>query len=97
MNKLYLITFKANQYFNAVHFHSYINDLYSKKWITDWWHYTDNAYIVASAYDVNRLYSATVPGMSTMTYVLFIEIDPNNAQGWLPTDAWKWLQKYKQS
>ncbi len=95
MSKLYFITFKAGLNYNAINFHSYITALYEKKWITDWWHYTDNTYIVASSYDVNQLYSAAVPGMSNMVYVLFIEVNPNNSQGWLPPDAWTWLQKYK--
>lgn len=95
MTKLYILTFKAYQNFNATNFHSYVDSLYKNGWITDWWHYTDNAYIIASTYDVEKLYNATVPGMSTMQYVLFIEVDPKNSQGWLPKDAWTWLQKYK--
>ena len=95
MNKLYIITFKAGLNFNATNFHSYINALHTKKWITDWWHYTDNAYIVVSPYKVGELYNATVPSLAFMTYVLFIEVDPNNAQGWLPKNAWTWLQKYQ--
>jgi len=26
---------------------------------------------------------------------LIIEINPTNAQGWLPKKAWEWIQKYQ--
>jgi hypothetical protein len=95
MNKLYLITYKTNPSFNSVTFHNYVKALHEKKWISDWWHYTDNAYIVASNQEVQKLYNAAAPGMKGIQYVLIIELNPNNRQGWLPPDAWKWLQKYK--
>ncbi len=95
MTKLYIITYRAGVNFNANLFHNYIESLYRNKWITDWWHYTDNAYIVASTFDAGNLYNATYRGAYAMTYVLIIEINPQNVQGWLPKDAWTWLQKYK--
>jgi hypothetical protein len=95
MNKLYIITYKTNSAFNAVAFHNYIEDLYKKKWITDWWHYIDSAYIVASNQTAEALYNAAAPGMKGIQYVLIIEVDPKNEQGWLPPKAWEWLQKYK--
>lgn len=95
MNKLYLITYSFNQNFNAVNFHNYINALFAKKWISDWWHYTDSAYIVASSQTVQDLYNAAAPGMVGIKYVLITEINPKNQQGWLPKDAWNWMQKYR--
>ncbi|MDO8571124.1 MAG: hypothetical protein Q7R79_00405 [bacterium] len=95
MTRLYLITYKANPYFNAATFHNYVASLYANKWISDWRHYNDNAYIVASSFDVGRLYNSIAPGMNGIQYTLIIEVDPKNSQGWLPKDAWTWLQKYK--
>lgn len=94
MNKLFAITYKTDSVFNAVSFHRYINALYEKEWISDWWHYTDNVYIVASSQEVSDLYNVTFPGVPGR-YILIIEVDPNNAQGWLPQKAWAWLQKYQ--
>jgi hypothetical protein len=69
--------------------------MYEKKWFSDWWHYTDNAYIVASEHTAEKIYSGAVPGMTGIKHVLVIEVDPKNTQGWLPKDAWTWLSKYK--
>lgn len=95
MNKLFIITYKAKPDFNSVIFHNYVEALYKNQWVSDWWHYTDNSYIVASNQTVQNLYNAAAPGMVGIQYVLIAEIDPNNMQGWLPPDAWTWLQKYQ--
>lgn len=94
MIKLYIITYKTDMTFNPVLFHNYINTLFAKNWISDWWHYTDNTYIVASVQDVSALYRATFPGIPGK-YILIIEVNPDNAQGWLPEAAWTWIKKYR--
>lgn len=94
MTKLYIITYKTDLNFNAVLFHNYVKSLHTKSWISDWWHYTDSTYIVASSQPVNDLYNATFPGIPRR-HILIIEVNPNNAQGWLPQAAWTWLQKYQ--
>ena len=93
MNKVYIITFNTDEPFNMVTFHDYITSLYPNK-IIDWWHYIHTTYLIVSPLDVNSLYNLIFPGVP-QRYLLVVEIDPNNAQGWLPPDAWKWLQKYQ--
>lgn len=93
MKKIFLITYNPGIYFNKVIFHNYITSLSSKGYIFDWWHYIDEAYIVATDLDVNSLYNAVFPGVPQRN-LLVIEINPNNSQGWLPKAAWDWLQKY---
>lgn len=92
--KLYVITYKTDANFNAVFFHNHIVKLHSNGWISDWWHYTDNVYIVASSQEVNKLYNVTFLGIPGR-FILIVEINPNNAQGWLPKAAWSWIQKYQ--
>ncbi len=94
MNKVYLITYNPTEPFNKALFHNYIQSLYANKYISDWWHYMDETYMVVSSLDVNKLYSAIFPGVP-QRYLLIIEVNANNAQGWLPKDAWTWLQKYQ--
>ena len=94
MTKLFLITYKTDATFNPILFHNYINSLYIGSWISDWWHYTDNVYIVASSQDVTSLYNATFPGIPRR-HILIMELNPDNAQGWLPKAAWDWIQKYQ--
>ena len=95
MTKLFLISYKSDANFNAAIFHNYINSMYANGSIADWWHYTDNVYIVATTHTANELYNITFPGVPRR-YLLVIEVNQNNAQGWLPKEAWTWLQKYQQ-
>lgn len=94
MNKIYLITYTPSLNFNKIIFHNYINSLFQKGYISDWWHYIDEAYLVATNREVSQLYNSVFPGVPRR-YLLIIEVDPNNVQGWLPPAAWKWLQKYQ--
>ena len=93
MTKIYLVTYNPDAYFNKAIFHGYMISLYPSH-ITDWWHYIDTTYLIVSSLEVNSLYNLTFPGVPKR-YLLIIEVDPNNAQGWLPKDAWIWLQKYQ--
>ncbi len=94
MTKLYIITYNPTEPFNKGIFHNYIQSLYQNGKISDWFHYLDETYIVASNLDVTTLYNLTFPGVPKR-YLLIIEVNANNAQGWLPQGAWNWLQKYK--
>jgi hypothetical protein len=71
-----------------------MQSLFSLGHISDWWHYLNDAYLVATQHDVNQLYNAVFPGVPKRN-LLIIEVDPNNAQGWLPPEAWQWIQKYQ--
>lgn len=93
MTKIYFVTYNTDPYFNKNIFHNFITSLYPS-YISDWWHYTEGAYLIASSLDVSSLYSAIFPGVPARN-LLIIEVDPNNAQGWLPQIAWSWLQKYQ--
>jgi len=93
MTKIYLVTYNPDAYFNKAIFHGYMISLYPSH-ITDWWHYIDTTYLIVSSLEVNSLYNLTFPGVPKR-HLLIIEVDPNNAQGWLPKDAWIWLQKYQ--
>lgn len=93
MNKLYVVIYNTQGNFSEAVFHSYMTSLYPN-YISDWWHHTNTAYIIASTLNVGQLYSLIYPGVP-MKNLLIIEVDPNNAQGWLPPQAWQWLQKYQ--
>jgi hypothetical protein len=94
MSTLYLISYKSDQNFNDVIFHGYIDSLYKKRTITDWWHYTDHTYMVVSNLDANGIYNAVFPGVPRRN-LLIIAVNPNITQGWLPKTAWDWINKYK--
>lgn len=92
--KVYIITYNPLEPFNKVTFHKYIESLFAGGYITDWWHYIDETYLVVSNLDINILYNAIFPGVP-QRYLLIIEVNPDNSQGWLPPNAWAWLEKYK--
>ena len=93
-NKTYIITYNPTEPFNKALFHNYIISLYSKGHITDWWHHIDETYLITSSLDANTLYSLIYPGVPQRN-LLVIEVRPENAQGWLPKNAWTWLHKYQ--
>jgi hypothetical protein len=95
MKKLYIMTYSIKPNFNSANFHKYIEDMGAKGWFSDWWHYINNVYIVASTKTASELYNAAIKGMTGIDNVYIVEINPKNEQGWLPKKAWEWLQKYQ--
>ena len=93
MKKIYLVTYNSDEPFNKATFHNYMSSLYPKL-IEDWWHYIDTTYFILSSLSVNNFYNLIFPGIPRR-YILVIEINVNNAQGWLPSKAWTWIQKYQ--
>ena len=93
MPKLYFVVFNPDLPFDFQLFHNHILRLYPSH-ISDWWHHLNVGYIIASTHDVNTLYNLIFPGVPGRN-LLVIEVNPNNAQGWLPKMAWDWIQKYQ--
>lgn len=93
-NKMYIITYNPGLNFNKTIFQNYIKSLSSKGYISDWSHYLDNSYLVVSNNDIVTIYNAVFPGIPRR-FLLIIEVDPNNSQGWLPRQAWAWIKKYQ--
>jgi len=93
-NKVYLVTYNTDNNFNNSVFYKHISTVLYPQYISDWWHYLENVYIVISSLDVNQIYNLISPQLGGRN-LLIIEINPNNAQGWLPKKAWEWIQKYQ--
>lgn len=68
------------------------NKIKSDIYISNWWHYLNSAYILISPYDASQLTN------SIRSYFpnrfLLIKITKNNYNGWLPKDAWDWIQTH---
>ncbi len=85
--KKYLITYNLktqnwnyNGFFNAL------------KSIGPWWHYIDSTWIIKTNLSSNEIYNRIAPGLlSTQDYILIVEINNKDKYGWLPKDAWDWL------
>ena len=89
-----MVTYNPTEPFSKTTFHGYIQSLHNLAYISDWFHYLDETYMIVSSKDVTSLYKAIFPGIP-QRLLLIIEVNPNNAQGWLPKNAWAWIQKYQ--
>lgn len=91
MNNFYLIAVNSNYPFNFQAFHQYISQVLYPLHIASWWHYLPGAmYIVATPLNENQIYNLIIPHTGNR-HILVVKIDPQQAQGWLPTEAWTWL------
>lgn len=91
--KIYLVTYSPTPPFNQAIFRNHVMSLFNNRHITDWWHYIDSTYLIASNLNADQLYNLIIPAVPKRN-LLIIEIDKNNAQGWLPPLAWAWIKKY---
>lgn len=85
MNK-YLITYdlknKSRNY----------DDLYiAIKSLGAWWHYLDSTWIVKTNLSSQQIWNTLGSRILTTDHLLIIKIDTSDEWGWLPQDAWNWL------
>ena len=55
-----------------------------------WWHYLDTTWIVSTHYSANDYAKLLYPYMNDTDRLLVVKI-AKEYQGWLPTEAWDWL------
>lgn len=85
---LYIITYSLNNKSKDY------SNLYNKiKENGLWWHYIDSSWIIKSSRDANTIANELLPFIETSDNLLVIKIDPTNKQGWLPKDAWDWINR----
>ena len=58
--------------------------------IGKWWHYLDSTWIVISNEEPQQIWDRLGPHVDKNDNMLIVEIR-DNAQGWLPNDAWNWI------
>jgi len=88
MNK-YLITYDLKN-----KSHNY-NDLYlSIKSLGSWWHYLDSTWIIKTNLNSAQIWNFLGRHITTVDHMLIVKIEPNDKFGWLPQDAWNWLNQY---
>jgi hypothetical protein len=58
----------------------------------NWWHYLDTTWAIKdSVYTTNQMYDKLASGLSTKDSILIVEIVQGTSYGFLPKDAWDWL------
>lgn len=62
--------------------------------IPDWWHYLDTCYILQTTLTIEQLQNLIMQRFPNQSFLLE-EINPKRYAGWLPKEAWAWLERYK--
>jgi hypothetical protein len=55
-----------------------------------WWHYLESTWLVMTDENPTQIWTRLSPHVDKSDRVLIIEVR-DNAQGWLPKDAWDWI------
>ncbi len=86
--KKYLITYDLKD--STLNAYIKLHDEIKKSSIS-WWHYLESTWIIKADDDANSISSKLVPYLKQGDRLLVVEIVSTNKQGWLPKDAWDWL------
>ncbi|HIF9328495.1 TPA: hypothetical protein ACX6RL_000741 [Photobacterium damselae] len=57
-----------------------------------WWHYLDSTWIIATDESPAQIWSRLELFVDNNDNLLIMEVK-NNSQGWLPQDAWEWINE----
>ena len=57
-----------------------------------WWHYLESTWLIATSENAGELYNRLVPHLDQGDNILVIQAG-SDRQGWLPRDAWNWIQQ----
>jgi len=55
-----------------------------------WWHYLSSCWLVVTSSTPDQVYRALVPHFTQQDWILIMPIK-KPAFGWLPKDAWDWI------
>lgn len=61
------------------------------KTIGTWWHYLDSTWILKTNLTSKQIYEKLASNLLTNDHILIVKIESNDKWGWLPADAWTWL------
>lgn len=55
-----------------------------------WWHYPESAWLIKTEENPDQIWSRIQNYIDQKDFILIIEVR-NNCQGWLPKEAWDWI------
>lgn len=58
-----------------------------------WWHYLKSTWLVATNETASQLWDRISPAIDKNDRVLIIQVVNNNNAGWLPQEAWDWINE----
>lgn len=74
------------------------NDIHKKitaiSGLYSWFHYLQSSYVLISSLETNDLTQEIIKVIPNKRFLVF-KIDLNTRNGWLPKEAWEWIEKMK--
>src|SRR6266403_939084 len=63
----------------------------------NWWHFIAQSTVVSSYLDADTFAKKLTQHIETTDSLLVVKIEPHQFQGWLPLEAWNWLNSVSES
>ncbi|MBE3143933.1 MAG: hypothetical protein IMZ61_08420 [Planctomycetes bacterium] len=63
------------------------------KQLGKWWHYIESTWLIMSDESSTQIWDKLRIHMDQNDFMLIIEVR-NDVQGWLPKEAWDWINSY---
>lgn len=93
--KAYILTFDKGKVLDPFDYKKFHDSLTSGAGILDWWHYLEGTYIIITESNNSSLAVANFVRQLMPDKLFFVsELNLANHNGWLPLEAWNWINKY---
>ena len=94
--KSYIIVFTKSSLLDSFDYTKFHSTITTAPGVVNWWHYIDNAYIIitdsnTTATNVSDFVQVHMPNK----HFIVSELNLKNHNGWLPKEAWDWINKYQ--
>jgi hypothetical protein len=63
----------------------------------NWWHFIGQTAVVSSHLDADSFAKKLIQQIETTDSLLVVKVEPHQFQGWLPPQAWDWLNSVSES
>jgi hypothetical protein len=96
MYKAFIITYAKGGLTDGFNYKKFHDTLTKANGILNWWHYLDSSYIIIvqdgiTATNVSDYVRSIAPNKRFFT----CQLNLNDHNGWLPQEAWDWINKYR--
>ena len=93
--KAYILNFDKGGLLDAFNYKNFHNTLTTAKGINNWWHYLETSYIIVTDNNITATNLSDYIRQLMPNKLFFIcELNLKNHNGWLPTDAWEWINQF---
>lgn len=94
LDKFYIITIDKGGLLDSFDSKRFHKRLTNANGVKSWWHYLESTYIIRVEYDITAHNIAEfMKKIAPKKRFFTSEITFNNYNGWLPEEAWSWINK----